>query len=410
MIEAIEDIDWDWIENNRDCDTIKLRLNAHKGERSMTDFAILQIECRRKAAKKLPITLKHKKFLFPTALSAEQCTSDRLAAYHSSLVPLGAKILDMTSGLGIDVFHFASRADKITAIDINPDIAKILQQNSQTLGINNITAVNADSCDFIQDTSNHYDMIFIDPARRGNNGRRLFALSDCEPNVTAILPSIKAKCDKLIVKASPMLDITQTLRELPNATDIYVIGTVQECKELVIVSDFKSDSKCINIHAVTLTNTQEIDLSYNILSEENASVRYNSPQVEEYIYEPYPAVMKAAPFKYLSQKYEVDKLHINTHLYTSKKRVIDFPGDIFKIECIIPFSSKEIKHFAKQYPQINIAVRNFFMSADELRKKLKVKDGGDKKAIGCTTTDGSKIILIVSRVHKYDIISQTFVP
>lgn len=396
MINNIDDIDWTWIENNRNSDTFKLRLNARN--RETTDFAILQIECRRKTAKKLPHTLQNNRFIFPTALSAEQCTSDLLAQFHATFIRPGEKILDMTSGLGIDVFHFAKMASTVTAIDIDPDVSKALAINSKSLNLDNVCTINADSIDYLSNTDDKYDVIFVDPARRGFNGKRLYALCECAPNITEMLSIIKSKCKRFIVKASPMLDITQTLRELPDATDIYTIGTINECKELVIISDFENNTDEATIHAITLIDDTEIRLTYNISSENNASAMYNTPKEDGYLYEPYPSVMKASPTKYLSQLYGVEKLHLNTHLYTSDTIINDFPGEIFKIEQIIPFSSKEIKRFSSIYPQINIATRNFVMSADELRKKLKVKDGGSKRAIGCTTINGSKIIIITTKI------------
>lgn len=396
MINNIDDIDWKWIEDNRNCDTLKLRLKMHNCDTA--GFAILQIECRRKTAKKLQYTLQNKRFVFPTALSAEQCTSDLLAKFHVSLIKPGTKILDMTSGLGIDVFHFAKIASTVTALDIDPDVHKALTLNSQSFNLNNICAINTDCVDYISSTNDSYDVIFIDPARRGNNGQRLYALSDCAPDVTALLPIIKLKCNQFIVKASPMLDITQTLRELPDATEIFTIGTANECKELVIVSDFSHKTTEVRINAVTLINDQEIKFSYTLSSENNAVAKYNNPKDSGYIYEPYPSVMKASPTKYLSQLFGLEKLHSNTHLYTSDKLIHNFPGEIFKIEKIIPFSSKEIKRFSCTYPQINIATRNFGMSAEELRKRLKVKDGGNKRAIGCTTFNNSKIIIVMTKV------------
>lgn len=387
-----------WIEEHQDEDVPKLRLRYHKQMTEELDFAIMQIECRRKASKKLPETLQNNQFIFPTTLSAEQCTSDLLSAFHATLIKDGLSMVDLTCGLGIDVYHFAQRAKSIIAVERNLEIAQAVKYNAGILGFNNINVQNADCCEFIKNTESHFDVAFIDPARRGNNGKRLFALSDCEPDVTAILDDIKKKCNKLIIKASPMLDISQVIRELPEITEIYAIGTPQECKEIVAIVDFKSGIEKVRVNAVTLEKEKNVKFSFGQNEEQNTSPFYAIPQKHEYLYEPYPAIMKVTPFRLLSGKYNVAKLHSNTHLYTSHNQILDFPGETFKIEDIIPFSSKEIKKFSSQYSKINVATRNFIMSAEDLRRKLKVKDGGEKRVFGCTISDGSRQLIVVSKV------------
>lgn len=397
MINISSEI-YKWIEEHQDEDVSKLRLRYHKQMTEELAFAILQIECRRKALKKLSATLQNKQFVFPTTLSAEQCTSDLLSAFHATLIDDGVSMIDLTCGLGIDVYHFAQRVQSITAVERNPEIAQAVEYNAGILGFKNINVQNADCCEFIKNVVSHFDVAFIDPARRGNSGKRLFALSDCEPDVTAIFNDIKKKCDKLIIKASPMLDISQIIRELPEITEIYAIGTLRECKEIVVVVDFKIRTEIVKVNAVTLDKKESIKLSFDQNDEINATPHYAIPQEQGYLYEPYPAIMKVAPFRLLSSKYNVTKLHSNTHLYTSQDQISDFPGDIFKIVDIIPFSSKEIKEFMSKYPQINVATRNFIMSAEDLRRKLKVKDGGDKRVFGCTVSNGSRQLIVVSAV------------
>lgn len=388
-----------WIEENKGEDPVKLRLRYHKHMTSEIDFAIMQIECRKKAAKKLSKTLENKHFIFPTTLSAEQCTSDLLASFHASLIEDGQNVIDLTSGLGIDVFNLARKASHVTAIEINQIVADAIPLNATQLGLNNISVINADCKEFLINCDEKFDVAFIDPARRGDGGKRLYALSQCSPDVTEILPLIKSHCQRLIVKASPMLDISQTLKELPNCCDIYLIGTPQECKEIVAVIEFDQTESIPNIHAVTLGKETISHYIFNREQEANAIASYSIPQEQHYLYEPYPATMKAAPVKLLSEQYKVNKLHPATHLYTSSTIINNLPAESFKIEKIIPFSSKEIKQFAKSYPQINVATRNFPLSADELRKKLKVCDGGNKRAMATTLANGEKVILILSRIE-----------
>lgn len=396
MLVLSEDI-IKWIEKHQDDDASELRLRYHKQMTEELDFAILQIECRRKASKKLAETLQNKQFLFPNTLSAEQCTSDLLSKFHAMLIDDGVSMVDLTCGLGIDVYHFAKKAKHVIAVERIPEIAKVVTHNANILGLSNVSMENIDCCEFIKRTDVHFDVAFIDPARRGDSGKRLYALSDCEPDVTVIIDDIKRICDKLIIKVSPMLDISQIKRELSEVSEIYTIGTPQECKEIIAVLDFTAKEESEDIHAVTLTKDEVVKFSFE-QNDLNSVPNYKIPQEQWYIYEPFPSIMKAAPFRLLSEKYNISKLHSNTHLYTSQVCENDFPGEIFKIEKIIPFSSKEIKKFSVQYPQINVATRNFFMSADDLRRKLKVKDGGDKRVFGCTILDGSRQLIIATKV------------
>ena len=394
VAELSEDI-IKWIEEHRNDDTTKLRLSCRKKEdASIYEYAIMQIECRKKASKKLHNTLQSPHFVFPTTLSAEQCTSDDLAEFHSTLINEEESILDMTSGLGIDAFHLAKKAKHVTAIDLNEDVAQALPINAKALNITNFTGINADSVEYLRNSTEHFDTIFIDPARRGDGGKRLFALSDCQPNVVELLNLIKQHCNKLIVKASPMLDATQVLRELPNTTDLYAIGTRQECKELVAVLDFKNPQKTPTLHCITEQNV----FSFTHKIETNALAQYGNITEGMYVYEPYPAVMKMQPAKTLSQQYNAIKLHQHTHLYASSKIIADFPGNCYKIERIYPFSSRIMKEVAKDYPRANVAVRNFILSADELRKRLKIKDDNKYRLYGVTVANGDRLLIVSTPV------------
>ena len=390
VTELSEDI-LKWIDEHRNDDTTKLRLSCRKkDDASIYEYAIMQIECRKKTAKKLHNTLKSPHFIFPTTLSAEQCTSDDLAEFHSTLINEGETILDMTSGLGIDAFHLAQKAKHVTAIDLNEDVAQALSINAMALNVTNFTGINADSVEFLKNSTEHFDTIFIDPARRGDGGKRLFALSDCQPNVVELIDIIKQHCNKLIVKASPMLDATQVLRELPDTTDLYAIGTRQECKELVAVLDFKKSKGAPTLHCITEQN----DFIYTHETEMNSTALYGNISEDMYIYEPYPAVMKMQPSKTLSQQYNAIKLHQHTHLYASAQIIADFPGVCYKIERIYPFSSRTIKEITKDYPRANVAVRNFILSADELRKRLKIKDDNKYRLYGVTAANGDRLLII----------------
>ena len=398
MVTKLNDNIIKWIEEHHNDDTTKLRLSCRKkDDASIYEFAIMQIECRKKASKKLHNTLQSPYFVFPTTLSAEQCTSDELAEFHATLITKGETILDMTAGLGVDAFHLAQKAKHVTAIDLNKDVAQALSINAEVLGLTNFTAINADSVEFLKNSTDCFDTIFIDPARRGDGGKRLFALADCQPNIVELIDCVKERCNKLIVKASPMLDATQVLRELPDTTDLYAIGTRQECKEIVAVVDFKNSKSSPTLHCITI-NDESTDFSFSIENESLAVSHYGEICEGMYLYEPHPSVMKMQPFKLISQHFNIQKLHQHTHLYASIQIISNFPGDCYKIERIYPFSSRILKEVAKEYPRANVAVRNFILSAEGLRKRLKIKDDNKYRLYGVTSSNDDRLLIVSTPV------------
>lgn len=306
----------------------------------------------------------------------------------------GDTVIDLTCGIGIDALHMAGKASSVTAIDVNKELTDALDHNAKAMGIKNIMAINADCCEWIKSCNARFDVAFIDPARRGDMGQRLFNLADCSPNVIAMLPKLKNIANRLVVKASPMLDVTNTLRELPDSTDIYVTGTRTECKELLALADFHVSTVTPAIHAMT---DGAGTYTFTLEDEAMATVTFGSPEMGDILYEPYPTVMKSGPFKLLSQQFGVTKFCANTHLYFSKELHEEFPGDKWRIDRVIEFSSREIKAFPRTYPQINVAVRNFGWSAEKLKAKLKTKDGGDLRMIAATAEGDRKLMLILSK-------------
>lgn len=387
---------WKWVADHLGDDTAKLRLGVSKRTEPWIGAAILQVECRQKAAKKLPELTSSDRFLFPTALSAEQSTSERLARFHSSMIAPGDSVADLTAGLGVDAMALAKVASSVTAVEIDPLVASALRYNSAMLGLDNVDVINEDCSAYLSSMVGRHDVAFIDPARRGESGQRLFALGACSPDVVSMLPMLNEHFDRLIVKASPMLDVTATLRELPCTERIVALGTRSECKELVSVVDFRDgDSAEAVIEAVTLINDGE-DSRFCFTRDEEmiATASYGIPSVGDCLFIPYPSTIKAAPFKLLAQRFDLKKISGNTHLYFANSRREGFPGEVFEVVEALPFASGVIKRFASRYPRINVAVRNFGMTADALRSKLKVKDGSDLRVIGVTAADGHRLLLV----------------
>lgn len=406
-VRDMDDEMWAWVEAHMQADPLSLRLRYRGDERRL--FAILQIECRRKAASKLRDTLSNSRFIFPTSLSAEQATSDILARFHSTLFAPGERVLDMTCGLGIDAFHIASKVGRIDSFEITPEVAEAASHNAAVLGLSNFSVTCRDSVDGIRELADKsYDTVFIDPARRGERGERRYALRDCSPDVVGLLTEIARVTDRLIVKASPMLDITETVRELPSASDIYIIGTLTECKELTLVADFSKNPEASSddigarpypmIHAVTLmADGYSCEWSYRFGSD-----GVNRPEdkvvIEElegkYLYEPFPSVMKAGGLRRLSSDYpQVRKLHRDTHLFVSDTLVENFPGRCHEVLEARAFASSEIRKIAGRRLKVNVTARNFPLTAPALVKKLHVTEGGTQRLFAATLPAGPVLIL-----------------
>lgn len=381
----------EWIELNAKADTSALRLK-HAGDKAAAD-AIMQIECRRKAATKLSDTLCCRSFYFPTNLSAEQCTSDAIAGFHSTLVR-GSSVLDMTAGLCIDAFHIAGNGRSVTAIDINPEIAQAAASNAAALGISGFEAICADSTRWLAEGDRSFDTIFIDPARRGQGGRRTFALADCEPNVVALLPLLKQRCRRLIVKASPMLDICEVWRGLGESAHIYIIGTPTECKELVAVIDFDSRPGAACVTAVTVSRAGISTFSFTRSGEEQAQAAI-APELRPgmLLFEPSPAAMKSGAFNLMATRFGIGKLQRHTHLYAAQAPAPGFPGATFTINEVMPFNKAACKVIRSDYPVINVTARNFVLSSADLVKKLKIKEGGTMRLFAASAAEGPVIII-----------------
>ncbi len=391
-----------WVDAHLNDNPATLRLKYSRATADM-DYpaAITQIECRRKFGKKLEATLAScPHFYFPSVLAGEQATSDALAAFHASFVPEALPAADLTAGLGIDALHAARRASTVTAIERDADKTEALRRNAAALHADNLEVITGDCIEFIDKAlaeGRHYAAIFIDPARRAADGSRVFALADCEPDVCALMPKLSHLCSLLIIKASPMLDISHTIAALtPAPAAVMAVGTPTECKELLVLVDFAKAATTSLIEAVTVTGDAATTFAFTAQQEKDApdAPLMADPAEGDYIYEPSPALMKSGAFKLLAARYGLSRFHPNTRILAAKTAVDAFPGQRYRIVKVMPYASKVIKRFAREYPTVNVAARNFGMSADALRAKLGVRDGGTLRLYGITDAKGERLLIL----------------
>lgn len=360
------------------------------------DFAITQIECRKRIRRKLPELFADSRFLFPSVLTTEQATCEAIAKYHAEILGPVPAVLDMTAGLCVDDYYIAARAGKVTSVEMNESTAAVSLHNMSRLR-GNIEVIHGNSIDYITGTPTpRFDAVFIDPARRGSNQSRVYGLADCEPDVLQLLPAISAVAPVLYVKASPMLDVTQVLREVPEVSDVWVVSLRNECKELLFKVNFGCaiDAPmlhCVNITAADSISREELSLPY---SASRASVQTFATAIGRYLYEPNASIMKAGAFAALASKYCVEKVAPHSHLFTADVLRADFPGRVFRVESVMPFKEKAVKAALNGASQVNVSVRNFKLTAQQLKSRLRLTDGGDRYLFGTTTAGGDMVVAV----------------
>lgn len=390
---------FDWIDAHKDEDVAKLRLKYH-GKTLWTDDAITHIECLRKAGNKFQCRYSAPWIprLMLSALSIEQATSGNVAWIHRLITgdseTSPRRVLDMTCGMGIDTAYLSWSTDtRITALDLNLTVAEAAAFNFK--GNVNVEIINGDSVEYLTRSTEKFDIIFIDPARRGDAGQRVYNIHDCTPDVTQLMPRLTAKGRQILIKLSPMLDVTQTLRDIPATTCLHVIDDNGECRELLVEIDTRRQVT----EPVIKAWNEDFSFSFT-LSEESAAAApdYTMPEPGKFLFEPSPAIMKAAPFKLLAHRYSKGKLHRFTHLYTSPEYTCSFPGNGYEIIDVVPFSSSSVKRFSRKYPEIDVATRNFGIPTDELRKRLKVKQSRENmRVMGTTCADNNRYLIVLKR-------------
>lgn len=380
----------EFINRHISSDVVTLRLK-YAGKHLPFDLnsALIQIECRQKIKSKLPFLLSYPNFIFPSVLASEQSTAEDIARFHASLIPENAKVLDLTCGLGIDSYFISRNASSVTTFDLNPLNAEIAQNNFKTLGSHNIDVKAGDSIEWLRNhPEQKFDIIFADPSRRGDYNSRLFALSDCSPDIPRNLDLLKQATDRLIVKASPMLDITQVCRELPYATRIWCVSKKHECKELLIDCDFKlnNTSECDPlISAINFENeTSDILISYHkseIPDKEDIFTDNPNSLPGKYLYLPEAALQKSGGAPIIARSFNLKKLHPNTWIYVSEEIKDKFPGRILKIDnlyTINDLKSNQLKGLSR-----NVVSRNFPLNVSQIISKGKIKEGSNSDYLIC---------------------------
>lgn len=378
-------------------DTHRLLLSASRHAGIDVPWATVQISARRQIKDKLPEWYALDDLVYPSRLSTEQCSSEQTALYKQNLLK-GTTFCDLTGGLGVDCYYFSQKARSATYIERFPEYCEAARNNFAVLGAGHIQIINADVREMAG--SLQADTFYIDPARRHIDNKRAFALTDCEPDILQLKPLLFGNTQRLLIKISPMADIGETLRLLPETREVHILSVKNECKELIFLLDhpfIPNREEEVRIHAVNLLPGKEMPVFIFHLQEEQDSPLHTTTSMGTYLYEPHAALLKSGAFKLTAIRYHLTKLHRHSHLYTSSGFIPDFPGRCFKVDETFEFSGKLLKQIGKQYPKANLTTRNFPLSVAELRKRSGIKEGGKLYLFATTLANEQKVLI---KTHK----------
>ncbi|TVZ59660.1 hypothetical protein NA63_2196 [Flavobacteriaceae bacterium MAR_2010_105] len=381
----------DFINSNLNSEISTLLLKGTSFKAVETREIIEQIEAKNKCETKLPTWFNTTNIYYPNKLNIEQTSSELTAAYKSQFIK-GNSLIDITGGFGIDCFYFSKTIQHITHCEIDKQLSEIVVYNFKQLNANSISTQAIDGLVYLRDHDTIFDWIYIDPSRRHETKGKVFFLGDCLPNVPEHLDLLFKRSNNILIKTSPLLDISAGLNELMHVKCIHVVAVNNDVKELLWVLE-KNYDDAIEVKAINLTKQNNDTFNFILDNEAHAEVLFSKPLA--YLYEPNAAILKSGAFKSISKHLGVSKLHIHTHLYTSDKR-IEFPGRRFKIEHVFQYNKKSIK--ALTFDKANITTRNFPETVSQLRKKFKIGDGGNDYLFFTTTGDNEKIIVACKKI------------
>lgn len=381
----------EFIDANLKTETATLLFKKHQFDDVSIKEIIEQIEAKKKCEKKLPSWFKTPHIYYPNKLNIEQ-TSSEITAQYKSVLCSGSTLLDITGGFGVDCYFFAKHFKHVTHCEINEQLSQIVQHNLKQLKVNNIECHAKSGIDYLKEADKQFDCIYIDPSRRDDEKNRVFFLKDCEPNVPHFLNLFFKYANTVIIKTSPLLDISSGINDLHSIKTIHCVAVNNDVKELLWVLE-KNYTVAIDIQTANIKKDKTETFSFSLDTSDATHTTYSTPL--SYLYEPNAAIMKSGGFLQVAEQLDVKKLHINSHLYTNDL-LIDFPGRTFKIEQCLPFNKKQLK---KTLPKkANITTRNFPNTVAQLRKLFNIKDGGNVYLFFTTTKDNEKVVLVCSKV------------
>ena len=396
-----------FIHDHRLEDVRQLALKGKGAAEVDMPFALRQIAGWQTARTKLPSWAAVDGIIYPPHLNMEQCSSEATARYKASLVSRDFEnskspqvFLDLTGGFGVDFSLMSRPCSQRIYVERDPVLCEIARHNFQMLGLE-AEVVCDDAASYLTAMS-HADVIFLDPARRDDHGGRTYDIKDCTPNVIELLPLLKEKAGTIILKLSPMLDWHKAVEDLGGVSEVHIVSVDNECKELLLVVSSVpplEGEESMAVHCVNLQSKEKdqyFSFSYGRACPPPSKVEVTDGT--SFLFEPNASIMKAGCFQVLAHQYEVQQAAVHSHLFLSDHDVSDFPGRRFRVEVMTTMNKQELRKALTGIEKANIAVRNFPMTAETLRKKLKLKDGGDMFIFGTTLSDATHLLFICRKI------------
>lgn len=372
-------------------DIAALALSANPFPEIPWSWILQQIQGKQKIAKKAPLWANTQGIVLPPSLSIEQTSSEATARYKAQLA-LPGSLIDLTGGLGIDTYCFSRKATKVVHCEAQEALSTIAQHNFKILKAENIECFAGDGFEYLRAQNTKWDTIYLDPARRNPNQQKIFLLSDCTPDITQYQDILSACCKRLILKTSPLLDLSATIAQLPSVSAVHIVAVQHEVKELIWILDYETKASNIEIVCANILEDAVQTWVHTYATQDEAT--YALPQ--KYLYLPNPAILKSGLFQAIGNSFGLQKLHAHTHLYTSKELRTEFPGFVYEIEEVFPYNKQHYDKLAKVYA--NTSTRNFPATVAELLKKHKIKNGGDNFLFFCTDMEDIKIVIRCKKV------------
>jgi len=412
----------DFIRQHQDDDVRQLAFLGSKYPEVNMPFALDQIRGRKMARVKLPRWASLEGIIYPPHISMEQCSSEQTALYKAELaarllglpVPSSenekeSEFVDLTGGFGVDFSYIASRLGvKSMYVERQAHLCEAAKENFGRLGLKNAIVKNGDGIKVLHSLKD-LKLIFIDPARRDDAGNKVVSLKDCTPDVTVLQEEMLSKADDVVIKLSPMLDWHRAVSELSHVREVHIISVNNECKELLLVlsarnmGDMEASSadgevkRAGNLRIYCINDAQSFVCEESDMEASSVKIAPSTLEEMQYLYEPNASLMKAGCFGVLSERYDARMLSKNSHLFVSREPIAAFPGRSFRIIAVSSFNKKELKRHLSGITKANIATRNFPLSVAELRKRLKLKDGGETYIFATTLSDESHVLVITNK-------------
>lgn len=371
-------------------DPRRLLLSADRWPEIDVRRAARNIAARAKIRTKIPSWYAHPELEYPGSLPLEQASSEVTAIYKQAFVPDGALIADLTGGLGVDCWFMSRNAREAHYCERNGELCAAARHNFSALGDSSIAVHEGDGIEWLTWQSGHFDLIYLDPARRDAAARRVYDISDCEPDLTAVLQTLLSKSKCVLAKISPMADITRTLAQFPETRELHVLAVAGEVKELLLL--IKEDPTPGQEPLIVACDGPH-RFAFHPGEEPAAGVQY-AARIGDYLLQPSRAILKAGAFRLMSERFGVAKLASSTHLYTADTRPEGFPGKCFKVESVLDWNKTSIRQLKQTYEKLEMTAMNFPLATDALRKRLTIAGGGTHHLFATTMADRSRKLII----------------